>query len=133
MARRSCRKRNTARRGSAYGAAVVTGPRDVQRHYGCGAGTGGGVAGFHGPTRMADAVKGFSGHGNADLIGRQLAIGDTIPQHQLAATRGLLTVPDLDAPWGTPPLWTAIWRNRPAGEMKEVMLRAVDRSSSRSS
>ncbi len=46
----------------------------------------GGAGGFHGPTRMADAVKG--GFGSA-AISQQFALGDTIPAQQLDALRGV--------------------------------------------
>ncbi len=42
---------------------------------------------FHGPSRLADVVKGtFSG----SAISQQFGIGDSIPQQQLDATRGVM-------------------------------------------
>jgi hypothetical protein len=51
------------------------------------AGGGSPAARFSGPARLADVVKGgFSGA----AISQQLGIGDTIPQQQLDATRGVM-------------------------------------------
>ncbi|HYH68927.1 MAG TPA: hypothetical protein VD866_29810 [Urbifossiella sp.] len=68
--------------------------------------------GLYGPARMGDAVKGVTGGNSASTIGRQLGYGDTIPQQQLDATRGLLTVASGNLPMMARDLNTLAQRGR---------------------
>lgn len=59
---------------------------------GPGAGGGGGRANLR--ARLAATVKSIANGGNGASLGRQLAFGDSIPQQQLDATRGVLANTD---------------------------------------